>query len=679
MIGRAVRGLGSRQFARRLLTCIVQCSGWTCLTIGSMQAQTVVGRVISASDSTPIVGAIIQLQAEKGGWLSVALSARDGMFSTRALSPGPYNVRVVRIGYKPFAAGMLSVQGQETSTTILWKSVAVSLPTQLTRSKAVCDISSDSSSIVLRVWEEARNALLAAILAEERGALLISRVNFIRTYDALGKVVRKQRLVSERALSLHAYISLPADSLAKHGYVRDDTSGVLFYAPDANALVSESFAASHCFSVRDGDDTHQHHVGLSFTPNKIVAQRVDIRGTFWLDRKSSHLESLEFQYEGLPAVASRSGAGGAVFFGHLPDGAWLVTEWQMRMPRLAVRPSRSDGGTTRTVLTAEPRIVTAVEEFGGIVLNAWWDSLQLYAASLPTMNIVVATGSPFNMFGPADVAIEGTDIKALADSAGRVTFNAVPKGRYSIVARFPALRSLGDVRTTKEINTSLTRTVDTLFAPRPEQILRDACGANTVRNKEAAVFGTLRDSTGVPTTGVVSVTWPASVQIHAARSGDGQLSWVDQMRGALVGSDGRFLLCGVPRLNVRAEGPRGNAAKFIRLFESDLWHDVPLQLRSGIQQRTEANTGPPTISKAYVEVHVTDRDSAPVTKMRVQYQNAYGMKASAITDETGRALLLDQPVGVLSAQIGDGSVPGSRAELVLVAGRNYIQLVLTKP
>lgn len=332
-------------------------------------------------------------------------------------------------------------------------------------------------------------------------------------------------------------------------------------------------------------------------------------------------------------------------------------------------------------MSAEPQVVTSVEEFGGIVLNARRDSLQLYTASLPTMSIVVATGSPSNMFGPADVAIEGTDIKALADSAGRVTFNAVPKGRYLIVARFPALRSLGDVRTTKEINTSLTRTVDTPFAPRPEQILRDACGANTVRNKEAAIFGTLRDSSGVPVAGVVSVTWPASVQIHAARSGDDQLSWVDQMRDALVGNDGRFLLCGVPRqgLIVRAKGTRGNDAKFIRFFESDLWHDVPLQLGSGIQHRTEANTGPPTISKAYVEVRVTDRDSAPVTKMRAQYQNAHGMKASAITDETVRVLPLDQPLGVLSVQIGDGNLPGSRAELVLVAGRNYIQLVLTKP
>lgn len=142
MIVRAVRASSNVRFARRRLTCIVRRGGWTCLAVGSIHAQTVVGRVISASDSTPIAGAIIQLQAEKGGWLSVALTTRDGMFSTRALSLGPYNVRVVRIGYKPFAAGMLSVQG-ETSTTILWKSVAVSLPTQLTRSKAVCDISAE--------------------------------------------------------------------------------------------------------------------------------------------------------------------------------------------------------------------------------------------------------------------------------------------------------------------------------------------------------------------------------------------------------------------------------------------------------------------------------------------------------------------------------------------------------
>ncbi len=153
------------------------------------------------------------------------------------------------------------------------------------------------------------------------------------------------------------------------------------------------------------------------------------------------------------------------------------------------------------------------------------------------------------------------------------------------------------------------------------------------------------------------------------------------MRGGLVGNDGRFLMCGIPRqgLIVRAKGPRGTDAKFIRFFEADLWHDVPLQLGSGLQHGTEATTGAPSISKAYVEIRVTDRDSALVTKMRVQYQNARGMKASAITDETGRALVPDQPLGAHSAQIGDGNLPGSRAALVLVAGRNYLQLVLTKP
>jgi hypothetical protein len=70
----------------------------------------------------------------------------------------------------------------------------------------------------------------------------------------------------------------------------------------------------------------------------------DIQGTFWIDRASNELRSLEFRYTNLPTVAERASPGGAVEFLRLPSGSWLVNRWHIRMPIVGVTASTTARG-----------------------------------------------------------------------------------------------------------------------------------------------------------------------------------------------------------------------------------------------------------------------------------------------------------------------------------------------
>ena len=73
-------------------------------------------------------------------------------------------------------------------------------------------------------------------------------------------------------------------------------------------------------------------VGLEFEP---TADREvpDISGTVWLDPSAAEVRWLDFRYQNLavPRALLRASPGGRVEFMSLPNGAWIVTSWHVRM------------------------------------------------------------------------------------------------------------------------------------------------------------------------------------------------------------------------------------------------------------------------------------------------------------------------------------------------------------
>jgi hypothetical protein len=80
----------------------------------------------------------------------------------------------------------------------------------------------------------------------------------------------------------------------------------------------------------------------------------------WVDERTAELREVVFHFVNA-GVNSRFEAGGFTRFLRVPSGAWIVDEWLLRLPRLAVQPSSGYIG--------QKYVLTGYYEHGGGILN----------------------------------------------------------------------------------------------------------------------------------------------------------------------------------------------------------------------------------------------------------------------------------------------------------------------
>ncbi|MDP9206822.1 MAG: hypothetical protein M3P12_15465 [Gemmatimonadota bacterium] len=149
-------------------------------------------------------------------------------------------------------------------------------------------------------------------------------------------------------------------TLATEGYVLgNETDGWNYFAPDETVLLSEPFAATHCFRlVRERARPGEIGVAFEPVPRRDVA---DIVGVLWVDERSAELREVVFHYVNA-GVFSRFDAGGYTRFLRVPSGAWLVNDGRLKVPRLTIRRFRY----TRAQFSA----IGYAENGGGILTAA---------------------------------------------------------------------------------------------------------------------------------------------------------------------------------------------------------------------------------------------------------------------------------------------------------------------
>ena len=319
---------------------------WVCLGLlfstqfAEAQTQILRGRAIFAESQSPLIGALVQVRRPSGEIVTTTITSENGSFATNGLPIGTYGVRILRIGFRAFDAGRITITADGATTlNIAWTAIPIPLATRLVKAERSCNVSADSGSLIANVWEEAGKALLSSIVTEQSEAPEIERVNFVRFVDSTGVIVA-QDVTGERVKTFRAYSSWAPESLALHGYYRMQGLSYSLVGPDASTLFSDSFVGSHCYSLVDGTGLRTNEIGLAFTPIKSARKdRVDIAGTFWVDRTTWGLRSVEFVYEG-GAFSKNSEllggrrTGGFVEFGSLSTGQWLVTNWRIARPVL---------------------------------------------------------------------------------------------------------------------------------------------------------------------------------------------------------------------------------------------------------------------------------------------------------------------------------------------------------
>jgi hypothetical protein len=348
---------------------------WT----GALAAQELRGTVRLDGTNQLAAGVIIEARVESSGALAAStLTDARGYFVLRLPASATVSVRGLRIGQRPTSFGSFTLANDEVQTAQFRLSgVAITLARVNVVGRSVCGRGRVDDLQVLTLLDEARKAILSTQLRSADGEM--SAIWSLRTQK---HALRGQPL-GEPVVRLHQsgtdrpFRSLPADSLAKVGYFAPEEDGYVFYAPDADVLLSTEFVDEHCFRATPWKRDTRDWVGVGFLPAQRRPGIVGIQGTMWLDRQTAELRLLEYEYVNLPSRMRAKLAGGEVRFLRLESGGWLVSRWDIRMPRLE---SRWIAGTIRTA----PRL-RSLEVTGGDVLEIRQGERTLFKAEGPTI------------------------------------------------------------------------------------------------------------------------------------------------------------------------------------------------------------------------------------------------------------------------------------------------------
>ena len=469
-----------------------------------VRAQVVRGTVTERGTGLPIPGVLISLVDEHDQVITTVFTDERAEFEIRAPSAGRYAIDAKRIGVRQLRGAPFTIAvGENRSENITLDPVISVLDRVAVTGRSKCTQRPGEDAHTAALWEDARAALTATILTARRppvGTL----TRFERSLDpGSRRVLHDERKEAHGNVS-RPFVSIPVDQLSREGYaVRRSDGSTDFYAPDADALLSEAFLDDHCFRFVSGGDSLPGMVGLGFEP--VRGRRVaDITGVLWLDEATSELSKLEFTYVKLPFEGLSERFGGEVRFSRLPTGRWIVDGWVIRMPVLGVRPGARAILPGLQMEMKERPVLLAIQESGG--------SVRLDRTSPPprvSIAGVVFDSSTGEAASGARVSIAGTSIEATTAADGRFEISKVPQGLYIIVASTPALDSLGVAGPADTVRVTARGRADVALATpsRPAIAQRMCPGRSREARGSALRILVLDQATGAPLRGVAARVW----------------------------------------------------------------------------------------------------------------------------------------------------------------------------
>ena len=284
---------------------------------------------IEAAPGAPLAGALAALVDSENRVLTESLTSRTGHVTLRGI-PGTYRVRVRRIGYELYLSSTVELPRAE-ELHIIVSTPRVVLTTVVVNARAECGPISPDAATLASVWEEIAKALRLSQLTARDVSNLGRTTLYSRELGSRGAVISADttRLPAARG---RPFAAIDPASLVEHGYVRgNEFVGWEYFGPDEAVLLSDGFARTHCFRVvRDPERKGQ--LGVAFDPAR-GRRTADIRGVLWIDAETSELREIVFRYVNAGLV-TRFESGGFTRFRRMQSGAWIVSEWLLRMPKL---------------------------------------------------------------------------------------------------------------------------------------------------------------------------------------------------------------------------------------------------------------------------------------------------------------------------------------------------------
>jgi hypothetical protein len=529
-------------------------------------AQVARGMVTERGSGAAIPGVLVSLVDSAGHVMSTVFTDDRGGYEISAPAAGRYAIDAKRIGVRQKHGALFDLAAGETRReNVVLEAVVAELSRMKVEGRSKSVARPDTYAHTAALWEDARAALTATVLTSRKPISgMITRFTRERSPDD-GRVLSADHTNAHGDIS-RPFVSIPVEQLSREGYVvRRDDGSTDYYAPDAEALLSDEFLRDHCFRIVPGGATRVRMVGLGFEPVK-GRKVADIEGVLWMDAASSELQSIEFTYTSIPDLRVKRDFGGLVRFSRLPNGRWIVSAWVIRMPVMAER-RRAPGMVVLpggAIASAGSWLeLEAVREEGGTVL--------LDRGAPPPRKAIAGTvidGTGVPVAG-ARVSLAGTGISARSGADGRFEITGIPEGLYSVMVSTPELDSLGATGPADTLRLTARGGPDvTLSVPSRAALARAMCPDEKPDSHLAALRVLLVDSaSGAPLTEAKARVWWKSYtgsieQKNLAEKVDGVVARLDSL--------GSFTVCGLPPGHpIHVESPRDAKITFSDTLTAD--------------------------------------------------------------------------------------------------------------
>ena len=565
-------------------------------------------RVRAEADTrTPLAGALVALIDSENRVVVEELSSVNG-FATLNAAPGVYRVRVRRIGYRPFYSAPTTLPFPDL-LVLRVESPRVVLNELVVSASAQCGRINPDAATLASLWEEISKALRSSQLTVDDLKELARVQTYVRELGLNGEVISTDS-TNRSIMNRRPFAAVDPKSLISLGYVRgDEQKGWDFFGPDETVLLSNDFAATHCFrALRHRARPGQ--IGVSFEPVPRRKQS-DISGVIWLDERSSELREVEFNFVNA-GVLSDFKPRGYAHFRRMPSGAWIVSEWQLHLPRLA------RAATARS----EARIVGTIQNGGRVILAG---------GVAPAAPAVRLTGVVFDslFMSPLKHAIVSAGGKTVkADEAGRFDLGNIPAGQLLVTFSHRIVSALGLVAYEQPVDLR-GDTAIVLATPSRQTVWTRVCRAQpegTEAAEKGILHGIVRTDSGEPIAGArVAVRLDEAVKAPAGAQASAR-SLVE----VTTDRNGHYAVCGFQRL---ASGTLSASRNEVPSEKKAFEFGGGLIIRKDL---TLGGTRASSDSIRDVVVSITDAAGDVVADALIQID---GTNLGARTNEEGRAVL----------------------------------------
>lgn len=287
---------------------------------------------LDAGNGAPVRGALVAL-LDGDRVVAEGLSSERGTIAIGS-APGSYKVRVRRIGFRPFVSEPVTLP-YKGDLLLHVETQQIVLDAMIVSASAQCGAIQRDAQTLSTVWDEITKALRASQLTPADLGGISRMRTYRRELGRNGEVISNQFSMSPIRAQRPFGVPDPP-SLARLGYVRGTPqTGWEYFGPDEAVLLSDEFAATHCFKVVRDKKNRAGQIGVAFEPAPKRALS-DIKGVLWVDEKTAELRDVGFVYVNA-GILTQFGPGGFTKFLRVPSGAWIVNEWQLAMPLLELR------------------------------------------------------------------------------------------------------------------------------------------------------------------------------------------------------------------------------------------------------------------------------------------------------------------------------------------------------